>query len=108
MTLEKIIKKRIPQSIFQLSDGSQPKRLDGTFKKFLKGADLSIGAEEKNRTLYSFRHFYASQQLLRDPPISIYLLAKQLGTSVKMIEHHYGHIETFQKADELSGWKDID
>jgi|GEM_PF-6354327 len=45
---------------------------------------------------------------MRDTPITIYLLAKQMGTSVKMIEHHYGHMETYQKADELSDWRDID
>lgn len=107
-SLETLIKQRIDEPLFVLSDGTQPKRMDGTFKKFLKDADLLIGAEEKERTLYSFRHFYATQQLLREPPITIYLLAKQLGTSVKMIEHHYGHLETFQKADRLSGWKEID
>ena len=89
-------------------DETQPKRLDGTFKKFLIDAELLVGSESKDRTLYSFRHFYASQELLREPPITIYLLAKQMGTSVKMIEHHYGHMEAYQKADRLSGWKDID
>ena len=107
-SLDAIIKQRINEPLLVLSDGTQPKRIDGTFKKFLQDADLLVGAEEKSRTLYSFRHFYASQELLRDPPITIYLLAKQMGTSVKMIEHHYGHMETYQKADKLSGWKDID
>ena len=107
-SLEAIIKQRIDEPLFVLVDGTQPKRMDGTFKKFLRSAELLIGAENKDRTLYSFRHFYASQQLLRKIPITIYLLAKQMGTSVKMIEHHYGHMETFQKADELSDWRDID
>jgi len=107
-TLEEIIKQRIDEPLFVLSDGTQPKRMDGTFKKFLMDAALLVGAEDKDRTLYSFRHFYASQQLMRDTPITIYLLAKQMGTSVKMIEHHYGHMETYQKADELSDWRDMD
>ena len=106
--LEDIIKLRLDEPLFVLSDETQPKRLDGTFKKFLIDAELLVGAESKDRTLYSFRHFYASQELLREPPITIYLLAKQMGTSVKMIEHHYGHMEAYQKADRLSGWKDID
>ncbi len=107
-SLEEIIKQRIDEHLFVLSDGTQPKRMDGTFKKFLTDAELLVGAEDKDRTLYSFRHFYASQQLMRNIPISIYLLAKQMGTSVKMIEHHYGHMETYQKADELSDWRDMD
>jgi integrase len=107
MTLEQIIKKRMDVLLFCLSDGTQPARIDGTFKKFLTDADLGVGAEGIQRTLYSFRHFYATQELLREPPITIHLLAKQMGTSVKMIEHHYGHTEPFQKADRLSGWNDI-
>jgi integrase len=77
-------------------------------RKFLIDAELLTGAEGTDRTLYSFRHFYATQELIREPPITIHLLAKQMGTSVKMIEKHYGHTEPFQKADRLSGWRDLD
>jgi len=31
------------------------------------------------------------------------MLAKQMGTSEKMLEQHYGHLEVWQKAVELSG-----
>lgn len=104
--LDKIIKERRLLPLFCLSDGTQPRRLDGTFKKFLTDAKLLTGAEGTDRTLHSFRHFYATQELLREPPITIHLLAKQMGTSVKMIEKHYGHTEPFQKADRLSGWRE--
>ncbi len=107
-TLDQVIKERIMLPLFCLSDGTQPKRLDGTFKRFLTEAELLKGAEGTDRTLYSLRHFYATQELLREPPITIHLLAKQMGTSVKMIEKHYGHTEPFQKADRLSGWRDMD
>ena len=106
MTLDQIIKKRMDVPLFCLSDGSQPQRIDGAFKRFINSANLLTGAEGTSRTLYSFRHFYATQELLREPPITIHLLAKQMGTSVKMIEQHYGHTEPFQKADRLSGWHD--
>lgn len=108
LTLEQVIAQRLDIKLFCLSDGTQPKRMDGTFKKFLQDAKLLVGAEDKARTLYSFRHFYATQQLLAEPPITVYLLAKQMGTSVKMIEHHYGHYEAYQKADSLSGWRQLD
>lgn len=108
LKLETVIKRRLDCPVFCLNDGTQPTSLAGTFKKFLIDADLLIGAEGKARTLYSLRHFYATQALLADPPISIYLLAKQLGTSVPMIDEHYGHLETFQKADYLSGWKEFE
>jgi len=108
LNLNEIIKRRMQIPLFCLSDGTQPKRMDGTFKRFLTDIDMLSGAEGQERTLYSFRHFYATQELLRDPPIQIAILAKQMGTSIKMIEKHYGHLETYQKADRLSGWDAID
>jgi integrase len=79
----------------------QPSRIDGTFKNFLEINELLVGSEG-NRTLYSLRHFYATQELLRNN-VSSLMLAKQMGTSEKMLEQHYGHLEVWQKAVELSG-----
>ena len=79
----------------------QPSRIDGTFKNFLEHYELLVGSEG-NRTLYSLRHFYATQELLRNN-VSSLMLAKQMGTSEKMLEQHYGHLEVWQKAVELSG-----
>ena len=45
------------------------------------------------RTLYSLRHFYATMALQKDR-MSIYQVARNIGTSVKMIEDFY--------ADEIS------
>jgi hypothetical protein len=106
-TLEQVLAKNIDAPIFQLSDGTQPKRLDGTFKKFLIDSGLGIGTEERMRTLYSLRHFYATQQLTSKRPISIALLAKQMGTSIKMIEDYYGHLDTVKQGDDLSGWNEF-
>ena len=33
----------------------------------------------------------------------MYTLAKQMGTSVKMIELHYGHLQPAQKANVIAG-----
>ena len=35
--------------------------------------------------------------------MSIYTLSNQMGTSVKMIEQHYGHLKPAQKADVIAG-----
>jgi hypothetical protein len=35
--------------------------------------------------------------------MSIYTLAQHMGTSVKMIEQHYGHLQLSQKADVIAG-----
>lgn len=105
LTIEQVIKRHGNERLFALSDGSQPKRMDGTFGKFLKDCDLEYGTDEQKRTLYSLRHFYATTELLRKNPISIHLLAVQMGTSVKMIELHYSHLKSLNKADQLSGWE---
>jgi len=107
MTLEAIIKAKLDIPLFCLSDKSQPKRMDGTFKKFLLDSKLGVGSEDKMRSLYSLRHFYATQQLTKANPISVMLLSKQMGTSVKMIEQYYGHLDTVKAGDELSGWTEF-
>lgn len=56
--------------------------------------DLSI-------SLYSFRHQYACWRL-RYGDVPIYLLAKQMGTSIQKIEASYGHIEVEQQVDKIT------
>ena len=35
--------------------------------------------------------------------MSVYVLAQHMGTSVKMIESHYGHVMLRKKASEIAG-----
>ena len=51
---------------------------------------LLYSAAGKRRSTYSFRHTYATFRLMRG--IDSFFLAKQMGTSVRMIEDYYGHI----------------
>jgi hypothetical protein len=41
--------------------------------------------------------------------VDVYFLAEQMGTSVHMIESHYGHVNTIKHADRvlqgMSGWE---
>jgi hypothetical protein len=43
--------------------------------------------------------------------VDVYFLAKQIGTSVKMIEEHYGHVTPVKNAERilqgLPGWEPI-
>jgi site-specific recombinase XerD len=68
-------------------------REDGTgWTKSVHARDMRSAVAKahlpKGTSLYSCRHTYASQSLLAG--MNILLLAKNLGTSVKMIEAHYG------------------
>tara|TARA_R110002073_G_scaffold5473_7_gene33758 strand:+ start:370 stop:1599 length:1230 start_codon:yes stop_codon:yes gene_type:complete len=102
-TVEQLIASRNGAKIFALSDGAQPARMDGTFKKFLHESGLTFGYENKPRTLYSWRHFYATVELTRRKNINIALLARQMGTSIAMLEKHYGHLDVVKYGDALSG-----
>ena len=64
--------------------------------------DLETG---KARTLYSLRHMYATFALTYNR-MSIYTLAEHMGTSVKMIEDHYGQLLLKDKAAEIAGDKE--
>jgi integrase len=52
-------------------------------------------------SLYSFRHQYACWRL-RYGDVPIYLLAKQMGTSIQKIERTYGHIEVEQQVEKIT------
>ncbi len=49
-------------------------------------AKLREGASGVPRSTYCFRHTYATFRLAEG--VDMYFLAKQMGTSVKMIEEH--------------------
>ncbi len=70
-------------------------------------AGLREGAQGVPRSTYCFRHTYATMRLHEG--VDVYFLAEQMGTSVKMIEDHYGHVNTVKHADRvltgMSGWE---
>jgi len=56
----------------------------------------------KPRTFYSIRHTYATFALTYDK-INIHTLARQMGTSVVMIEKHYSHLDAEKAIEQLGG-----
>jgi integrase len=83
--------------------GTVTKNLRQTFKAFLKAKGLLVCSRTgQNRTLYSLRHTYATFALTTDG-MEIHTLAKQMGTSIKMIEDHYSHLTPRLKKDMLTG-----
>lgn len=75
----------------------------------LNKSNLRVSSSGSHRTTYCFRHTYATFRLTEG--VSEYFLAEQMGTSVKMIEDHYGHINAVKNADRilqgLPGWEPI-
>jgi integrase len=75
----------------------------------LKESGLLRSSSGKRRCTYCFRHTYATFRLSEG--VNQYMLATQMGTSVKMIEEHYGHIVPVKNAERilqgLPGWEPI-
>jgi integrase len=73
----------------------------------LEESDLRIGPNGIPRSTYCFRHTYATFRLSEG--VDVYILSEQMGTSVKMIENHYGHVNTIKHADRvlmgIGGWE---
>jgi len=64
-------------------------------------------AQGGSHSTYCFRHTYATLRLHEG--VDAYSLAEQMGTSVYMIETHYGQATTIKHADRvlqgMAGWE---
>jgi integrase len=103
LSFDALLKKRVNEPVFKLTSGETTRNLIGTWRHLMRdsGLDKDRGAKEK-RSLYSLRHTYAHFALLKER-MDVYTLAEQMGTSVKMIELHYGHLKPAMKADVIAG-----
>ena len=74
--------------------------MNKVFKRLLIDTNLLKGQADKHRTLYSLRHTYATNELLSGT--DIHTLAKQMGTSVLMLERHYSKLTATMAAEKLA------
>lgn len=78
-------------------------------RDLLTESKLRDGPSGIPRSTYSFRHTYATFRLSEG--VDVYFLAQQMGTSVKMIEDHYGHVNAVKHADRvlhgMGSWEPI-
>lgn len=87
--------------VFRLKDKSKPTSFDHLFRSYLEEHNLLIDPiTDQKRVFYSLRHTYATFALTYDR-VPIHTLAKQMGTSVLMIEKHYSHLKVVQAIDQL-------
>lgn len=90
--------------VFTMPSGQPVITLIDQFQNVLKRVGLLHNSNGERYTLYSLRHFYAVTQLRRGVPI--YDIAKNMGTSVTMIEQYYGKQATSAVlATRLGQWK---
>jgi integrase len=98
---EELLKQRTALKLFTFSNGYQPPSLNGTFRRLMRDSGLEKGEDGQNRTLYSLRHTYATLSMV-DNNIDIHTLAKQMGTSVTMLERHYSKMTATLAAERLA------
>lgn len=86
--------------LFRTADGRRPYSFNGLFRRLLRHAELLTNNTGETRTLYSLRHTYATAELLAGT--EIHTLAKQMGTSVAMLERHYSKLTATLAAGRLA------
>ena len=89
--------------VFRTKNKEEQTSWQKMFESYLKEHNLLIDPITGNkRVFYSLRHTYATLALTNDQ-VPIHTLAKQMGTSVLMIEKHYSHLKVVQAIDQLRG-----
>ncbi|NOU24405.1 MAG: hypothetical protein HOO90_02585, partial [Methylotenera sp.] len=89
--------------VFTIKNGVKPTSFNALFESYLEEHNLLVDPKtNQNRVLYSLRHTYATLALTHDK-VPIHTLAKQMGTSVVMIEKHYSHLDVVKAIEQLRG-----
>ena len=99
--LDAVIEAKLDRKVFVFPEGDAPHSLDSVFERLMVESGLFKDAAGKNRVLYSLRHTYATFRL--EEGVDIHTLAKQMGTSVGMIERHYSKLTPMLSAERLAG-----
>lgn len=101
-SLDEVLNEKHDVPVFRLKDGTQPKSFHTTFIWLMKASGLlKDSATGQNRTLYSLRHTYATLELIENKT-DVHTLAKQMGTSIGMIEKHYSKLTATMAAHMLA------
>ena len=104
MTLDELVAKKFNKCIFRMRDGVQPYNFVNVFGDALRKAEMvTNGHDSYERSLYSLRHYYATERL--NEGMSYEKLEEQMGTSAKMLKKHYNHLNVNRMAKELAGGK---
>lgn len=80
--------------LFVMYNGSKITTLIDQFKEVLKEADVETSSSGEPYTLYSYRHHYAIHALRKGK--GVFEVARNMGTSVQMINLYYGRQATSQ------------
>ena len=100
LAFDQLIENQVAEKVFRFTDGRAPFEMNKVFRRLLEELDLVKGQAGTDRTLYSLRHTYATNELLTGT--DIHTLARQMGTSVVMLERHYSKLTATMAAADLA------
>jgi len=86
--------------VFANEYGKQTGSFKNGFDALLKSLDMVEDNHGQKYAPYSLRHTYATFRLIEG--VSVYKLAENMGTSVAMIEKHYGHLKPEDAAGSVT------
>lgn len=85
--------------VFAHADGKPIRSFKKGMAELFNAAGVLWDNQRRRRSAGSFRHFYATQQLLHG--VKPYNLSKAMRTTQTMIERFYGHVTAADVVDEL-------
>src|SRR5271170_41087 len=88
------------ECVFSHKSGQPIQSFKKGFMTLLTEAGVESDRDGERRTIYSLRHTYATFRLQEG--VNHYVLARNMGTSVKMLEQFYGHTSNRAMASELT------
>ena len=98
--LNAVIEAKVDRLIFRLPTGEQISNMENIFRNLMIRSNMRLDGSGQTRTLYSLRHTYATFALASG--VDIHTLARQMGTSVGMIERHYSKLTPMMNAEKLA------
>ena len=98
--LDELLAANVNKLVFAMPEGDQPYGLEGVFERLMKDSKLLKDHTGQRRTLYSLRHTYATFALADG--VDIHTVARQMGTSVLMLEKHYSKLTPMLSAEKLA------
>lgn len=99
-TLDELLEAKLDQLLFICPDKSRPHRMKPIFTRLMENSGLLKDHAGQRRTLYSLRHTYATFALADG--VDIHTVARQMGTSVLMLEKHYSKLTPMLSAEKLA------
>lgn len=102
-TLDDLLAAHSDEHVFvtRLGDVASIFNLNRAFNTLLDTLDLKTGSDGRERTLYSWRHYYATKNLERG--VTTHALSKQMGNSTMMLDKHYSKYSPLLNAELHSG-----